>query len=198
MKEQVKISQNLITILEENIKTLIQKVDNLTRENIDLRNRLLKYEHLKNSNNSSVPPSKDENRPRRKSLREKSGLKPGGQKGRKGNTLKMVEEPNFTEKHIPLHCDSCGENLENNEAKFIGKRQVFDIPKIEIKITEHQIYSKQCKCGQTTECKYPQVASAPASYGNNIESLIGYFHARLCIFLLRGCKKFLKIYLVVI
>jgi len=58
-----------------------------------LKNRLAKYETPKNSKNSSVPPSKDENRPKRKSLLEKSGRKPGGQKGRKGNTLKMVEVP---------------------------------------------------------------------------------------------------------
>jgi len=177
------------------ISELIQKVELLTRrvqqlevfeqENKKLRNenqvlkqRLSNYEHQKNSNNSSVPPSKDENRPKRKSLREKSGLKPGGQKGRKGNTLKMVEKPNFTQKHIPLYCNCCGESLENVKAISAGKRQVFDIPKIEIKVTEHQVYSKQCKCGQINQGGYPQEANAPVSYGNNIESLIGYFHTR--------------------
>ena len=147
-------------------------------ENANLKHRLSKYEHPKNSNNSSIPPSKDENRPKRKSLREKSGLKPGGQKGRKGNTLKMVENPDFTEEYMPFYCNCCGENLENVPAEFIGKRQVFDTPKIEIKVTEHQIYKKQCKCGHINQGEYPQEANAPVSYGNNIESLIGYFHTR--------------------
>jgi hypothetical protein len=38
-----------------------------------LKNRLAKYETAKNSSNSSVSPSKDEIRPIRKSLHEKSG-----------------------------------------------------------------------------------------------------------------------------
>ena len=171
LQEEVQELRNLVTILFE-------RVNILTQENTDLKRRLSKYEHQKNSNNSSVPPSKDENRPKRKSLREKSGLKPGGQKGRKGNTLKMVEKPNFTQKYIPLYCNCCGESLENTEAKLVGKRQVFDIPKIEIKVTEHQVYYKQCKCGQINQEEYPQEANAPVSYGNNMESLIGYFHTR--------------------
>ncbi len=90
----------------------------------------------------------------------------------------MVETPNFTQNHNPLYCNCCGKSLENIESKFVGKRQVFDIPKIEIKVTEHQVYSKQCKCGHINQGEYPQDANAPVSYGNNIESLIGCFHTR--------------------
>ena len=157
---------------------LIERINILTQENADLRRRLAKYEHPKNSNNSSIPPSKDENRPKRKSLRESSGLKPGGQKGREGNTLKMVENPDLIQKHTPQYCNCCGQDLEDIIAIPAGRRQVFDIPKIEIKVTEHQVYNKQCKCGHVNQGEYPQQANAPVSYGNNIESLIGYFHTR--------------------
>ncbi len=157
---------------------LLNKVDILVKEVQLLNKRLEKYEHPKNSNNSSIPPSKDENRPIRKSLREKSGLKPGGQKGRKGNTLRMVEIPDFIQKHNPLYCNCCGEDLNTTSAEYTGKRQVYDIPKIEIKITEHQIYTKHCKCGHVNQGTYPQEVNAPVSYGSNIESLIGYFHTR--------------------
>jgi transposase len=156
----------------------VKQLEHLEAENSDLKRRLSKYEHPKNSNNSSMPPSKDENRPKRKSLRETSGLKPGGQKGRKGNTLKMVETPDIIKEHSPSYCKCCGESLDGAPAICKGKRQVYDIPKIEIKVTEHQIYTKQCKCGHITEGEYPQEANAPVSYGNNIESLIGYFHTR--------------------
>lgn len=44
-----------------------------------------------NSQNSSKPPSSDPNR--KKSTRNKSGKKPGGQKGRTGKTLEPVEDP---------------------------------------------------------------------------------------------------------
>ena len=178
MTEDVKELQKLVAIFICRIDILTKKVNDLTRENMDLHHRLSKYEHPKNSNNSSIPPSKDENRPKRKSLREPSGLKPGGQKGRKGNTLKMVEKPDITQQHIPHYCKYCGENLENVKAIPAGKRQVFDIPKIEIKVTEHQVYSKQCQCGHINYGEYPTQANAPVSYGNNIESLIGYFHTR--------------------
>lgn len=164
--------------LTEQVHVLVKKNTALIKENTDLRIRISKYEHPKNSNNSSVPPSKDENRPKRKSLRERSGLRPGGQKGRKGSTLRMVDKPDFIEKHEPNYCKCCGESLEHSTLIPAGKRQVFDIPKIEIKVSEHQIYKKQCECGHITEADYPQEANAAVSYGNNIESLIGYFHTR--------------------
>jgi len=147
-------------------------------ENTDLKHRLSKYEHPKNSSNSSIPPSKDENRPKRKSLREKSFLKPGGQKGRKGNTLRMTSKPDFIHKHTPNYCRCCGADIKDLESTYEGKRQVYDIPKIEIKVNQHQIYSKQCSCGHVNKATYPSQVNAPVSYGNNIESLAGYFHTR--------------------
>lgn len=160
------------------VKKLLIRVDKLTNENNSLRSRLSKYEHPKNSNNSSVPPSKDENRPKRKSLREKSGKKPGGQEGRKGKTLRMSLHPDFIKELSPDFCNCCGKSLEHSAFISAGKRQVYDIPKIEIKVTEYQIYKKQCACGHINETEYPAEANAPVSYGNNIESLIGYFHTR--------------------
>ncbi|MCK5776779.1 MAG: IS66 family transposase [Bacteroidales bacterium] len=170
-----------VDVLTKRVQQLeVFEVENkvLRAENKDLKNRLTKYEHPKNSNNSSIPPSKDDNRPKRTSLREKSGLKPGGQFGRKGNTLKMVEVPDLIQKHNPIYCNCCGENLEAIASKYKGKRQVYDIPEIKINVTEHQIYTKQCECGYINSGDYPQEANAPVSYGNNIESLIGYFHTR--------------------
>lgn len=167
------------------IESLLQKVEELSKklialelENSQLKARLAKYETPKNSNNSSIPPSKDENRPKRKSLRIKTGRKPGGQTGRKGNTLKMVEIPDVTEEHIPDYCNCCGNDLSSLPHQYAGSRQVFDIPEIKIKVTEHKVYKKVCPCGCETKSDYPSQANAPVSYGNNIESLIGYFHTR--------------------
>jgi transposase len=185
MNQEVEDLNNTVSILLAKVESLraqvvdlTHQVDILTKENRYLRNRLLKYENPKNSNNSSVPPSKDENRSKRGNLRERSGLKPGGQKGRKGNTLKMVETPDSIHNHIPNYCTCCGKSLDNIESVFAGKRQVYDIPKIEIKVKQHQIYSKQCSCGHVNKGSYPTEANSAVSYGNNIESLIGYFHTR--------------------
>jgi len=158
---------------------LLQKVEQLTREVQYLRGRLSKYETPKDSGNSSIPPSKDENRPKRnQSLREKTGRKPGGQKGREGNTLRMVGNPDITEEHIPEYCSCCGKGIKGIPYEFVGKRQVIDIPEIKFETTEHKIYKRVCSCGHTTKGSYPIQANAPVSYGNNIESLIGYFHTR--------------------
>jgi len=133
----------------------------------------------KNSGNSSIAPSKDENRPKRnQSLRGKTSLKPGGQKGRKGNTLKMVESPENVHEHKPCYCNGCGNDISNLICEFAGKRQVIDIPEIKQYVTEHRIFKRVCSCGHITTSEFPAEAKAPVSYGNNIESLIGYFHSR--------------------
>jgi transposase len=171
MTEDVKELQTLVIVL-------LKKVEELTQEVADLKHRLSKYENPKNSNNSSIPPSKDENRPRRKSLREKSDRKVGGQKGREGKTLNMVEAPDIIETHMPEFCNCCGNDISNNSFTFVSKRQIFDIPEIKVKVTEHQVFKKKCECGHETTSDFPFEANAPVSYGNNVESLIGYFHAR--------------------
>jgi len=169
---------NEVKELHKIISALILEIEDLKRENKELKQRLARYETPKNSNNSSIPPSKDENRPRHKSLREKSGRKPGGQKDRKGNTLKMVDMPDVVEKHVPEYCNNCGKNISGANAVFAGKRQVIDIPTLKTMTTEHQVFQKVCSCGHHTTGSYPAVAKAPVNYGTNIESLIGYFHTR--------------------
>jgi len=178
MLDKDKIIFELIQKVEFLSKRVAQ-LEVLEKENKELRMRLSKYETPKNSNNSSIPPSKDENRPKRnQSLREKTGRKPGGQKGRKGNTLRMVQEPDIIKNHIPEYCSCCGKDIRNTSYELIGKRQVIDIPEIKFETTEHQIYKRICSCGHATKGEFPIEANAPVSYGNNIESLIGYFHTR--------------------
>lgn len=168
-----------VDLLTLQIEQIEQEYTVLKAENLKIKDRLSKYEHPKNSNNSSVPPSKDENRPKRnQSLREKTGRKPGGQEGRKGNTLKMVGTPDIIQEHIPGYCACCGKDISNISFEFAGKHQVIDIPEIKLEVTEHQIFSRVCPCGCVTTGGFPAEANAPVSYGNNIESLIGYFHTR--------------------
>ena len=169
----------LLTKRVQQLEIFEKENKKLRKENATLKQRLSRYEHPKNSNNSSIPPSKDENRPKRnQSLREKTGRKPGGQAGSKGSTLKMVETPDIIQEHIPDYCNCCGKDISNISFEFAGKRQVIDIPEIKLHVTEHQIFRRVCSCGYATTSEFPAVANAPVSYGNNIESLIGYFHTR--------------------
>jgi transposase len=84
-----------------------------------LERELERYKTRKNSNNSSLPPSKDENRPpRTSSLREKSGRKPGGQPGHEGNTLEMTETPDEIIEHHSCFCPECGKDVSELPVKY--------------------------------------------------------------------------------
>src|SRR5260370_32460737 len=61
----------------------------------------------KDSHNSSKPPSSDGLKRKPKSLRQKSGKKPGGQLGHRGETLRLVAGPDEVVGHRPAHWAQC-------------------------------------------------------------------------------------------
>ena len=165
----------LIKNLQQTVKDFEQTVAELVQENTVLKARIHELEHPKNSNNSSVPPSKDENRAKKnQSLRKKSGKKTGGQFGHKGHTLKMVKNPDKVINHIPDVCAGCGKSLADHESHSIVKRQVVEIPPIHPFFVEHRSHSKECTCGYITQAAFPVGVNAPIQYGSNIEDLIAY------------------------
>lgn len=137
------------------------------------------YKNRKNSNNSSIPPSKDENRPlRNQSLREKSGKKAGGQPGHDGKTLECSSVIDTIIEHMPQFCNCCGKNLHDVVEILIETRQFIDIPVIKPECIEHRVYRKICTCGHNTQSNFPSNVTAKVQYGPNVESLTGYLHAR--------------------
>lgn len=186
---------NLVSELHSEIKGLRKENGQYTREIKQLKEKLAKYEHPKNSNNSSIPPSKDENRAfKSKSLRKKTGRKPGGQKGHEGTTLEMTDDPDHTIEHAPEYCECCGKDIGTVPGEFVARRQEVDIPPIRPVITEHRIYKKQCSCGHVTTSDFPGGITASISYGPMIESLTGYFHSRQYIPFLRMQEIFRDIF----
>lgn len=169
----------LINKLIERVDQLTAQVHNLQAEIGSLKQRLSKYETPKNSTNSSIPPSKDENRPKiNQSLRKRSGKRPGGQPGHKGETLEMTIAPDDFVNHVPEYCTVCGKSLVDKAAELASQRQVVDLPSIQAIWTEHRQYSKICTCGHKTKPNFPKTISASIQYGPRIESLICYLHAR--------------------
>ncbi len=168
---------DIIQILLAKIEEFEKYIQLLKNENIALQKRLDKLEHPKNSDNSSIAPSQDPNRPKRtSSLREKSGRKSGGQKRRKGKTLEMSAHPDEVVKESPYYCERCGQNLETVPVTGIDKRQVVDIIPLKVKVTEYQSLQKQCSCGCITRGSFPDQVRAKVSYGPVTEGLIGYMH----------------------
>ena len=170
-------------IIIEELKRIIlmqaQEIKLLKARITDLEQKLERYINRKDSNNSSLPPSKDENRPpRTSSLREKSDRKVGGQPGHEGKTLEMTENPDEIIEHRACFCPECGKDLINRPFEFFGKRQVIDIPTIKQIVTEHQVYRCICACGKIVESEFPDGVDCPVRYGKNIETLIGYLNVR--------------------
>lgn len=168
-----------LEVLELRVANLEKRNISLKKENIVLKERLSKYETQKNSRNSSIAPSKDENRPKaNQSLRKPSGKKPGGQKGREGKTLEMTSTPDKIVELYPNYCRSCGSSLDKELAIKEQSRQVIDIPPIKAIFIEYQAFSTLCSCGCKNVADFPKTVLAPVSYGSTIESLTAYLHAR--------------------
>lgn len=112
------------------------------------------------------------------SLREKTDNKVGGQPGHEGKTLECSVTIDEVIEYRPSYCNCCGQDLGSVPEYLIETRQVIDIPVIKPLCTEHRIYRKTCPCGHNMESDFPAYVSAKVQYGTNVESLIGYLHAR--------------------
>jgi len=169
-------------IIEELKRIVLMQAQEITRlmARIDvLECELARYTTRKNSNNSSMPPSKDENRPpHTSSLREKSNRKAGGQPGHEGKTLEMTETPDEIIEHHSCFCPECGKDVSELPFEFCGKRQVIEIPTIKQIVTEHRVYRCTCSCGKIVESDFPVGVDSPVKYGKSIETIIGYLSVR--------------------
>ena len=128
------------------------------------------------SRNSSKPPSSDGlDKPAPKSLRGRSGRRPGGQPGREGRTLRQVERPDEVVVHEPDACAGCGGLLAGDgPPDGVIRRQVFDLPTITVRVVEHRLVSRRCACGTVTQAAAPAGVSAPVQYGPHAAAIAVY------------------------
>lgn len=106
----------------------------------------------RSSRNSSQPPSADSpfDKPAPRSLRGRSGRKPGGQQGHSGSTLAQVADPDERVRHEPGLCAGCGADLADAPEVGLERGQVFDLPPLRVRVREHQLIARRCGCGATT------------------------------------------------
>ena len=166
---------SVITLVKESMAGLNKEIFDLKLENQKLNERITELEARlnKNSSNSSKPPSSDGYKKPQNS-RQKTGKPTGGQWGHEGKTLEKVQNPDeVIEYKTPGDCD-CG--CELNNVKCTKKtRQVFDIPKPKIRVTEHVTYEVVCpKCGKVHKTDFPPQVSQPTQYGANMQALMNY------------------------
>ena len=155
------------------IAELRVRVAALEAENAELKRRL-----GMNSTNSSKPPSSDSPfvKPTPRSLRGRSGRKPGGQPGHPGSTLALVADPDERKRHEPGPCTGCGADLTSAPEVGMERRQVFDLPPMTVQVTEHQLIARRCACGATTCGSAPETVAAPVQYGPRITAIVVYLY----------------------
>ena len=117
-----------------------------------------------NSSNSSKPPSSDPNR--KKVHKAKGGKKAGGQKGRVGETLQKVDDPDEIE---VIKLDR--RKLPSGKYKDIGyeSRQVFDID-ISRVVTEYQAQILEDSKGNRFVAPFPKEVTKAVQYGKSVKA----------------------------
>jgi len=156
---------------DELILQLFEQIAKLTSKVNDLESRL-----AKNSRNSNKPPSSDGyGKPKPKSLRGKSGKNSGGQKGHKGSTLEQTKHPDEVVNHCLTQCGGCGFDLSDQCAQQFERRQVFDIPRISVKVCEHRAQIKICPCcSLRNKAEFPEFVTQPVQYGTELQAVAAY------------------------
>src|SRR5260221_8440362 len=129
------------------------------------------------SHNSSKPPSSDPlGRKRPRSQRRRSGKKPGGQLGHRGETLHLVAMPDELVEHRPAVCTTC--QMPLGETAPVGRnegRQVPELPPVPLVVREHRAVHVRCpSCEQVSVGSFPAEAPSRAQYGPRLRALAVY------------------------
>lgn len=168
--------EQLLTRLTQLEKLVVEQAAKIDEQAARIKE--LEEQLAKNSRNSSKPPSSDglkKGSPKSRSLRKKSGKKPGGQKGHKGQTLKQSDAPDKVIKHRVDSCHQCHSTLASTDVLAFTKRQVFEIPQPQLEIIEHQAEIKICPdCKTKNTAEFPNGVNSQAQYGDNVKAMVAY------------------------
>jgi transposase len=177
---KIKELQEVIISKDNEIVAIEAKNKVLESENEALKKELEKHKKPpKDSSNSSIPPSQD---PYRKPYpdREKSDKKSGGQKGHKGETRMLSNDPDRKIRPLfPMECPNCGGvDFIYDEDKVKEIRQVVDIPPpVKPEVTEYQQKSGICTCcGRKCLGEFPANIKASVQIGDRTKAIVGLLH----------------------
>ena len=118
----------------------------------------------KDSPASPEPPSSDSphKKPKARSLRTRSGRKPGKQPGAPSSTLRQSPDPDDTVTCGPAACGSCSADLADAPVIAVKKRQVI----------EYQVVAKKCPaCGETATGAAPTDVTSLVQYGPGVHAM---------------------------
>jgi transposase len=158
-------------------EAVVELVSGLVEQIAKLESRLIELEGIvkKNSSNSSKPPASDGFGKKTKSLRIKGQNQTGGQPDHPGSTLEWSSKLDEIVTHQVHQCQECGTSLTAEPVKTEWARQVYDIPPIELKVTEHQAQVKDCPhCGTENQAEFPAFVTNVVQYGARLKSMMVY------------------------
>jgi transposase len=186
--------QHLLKENEDLKAALAQKEQRIQELEGLLMGALLRLEEVerrvvKDSHNSSLPPSRDHGTRKPLGQRPKSEKRPGGQPGHQGHTLSLVETPDEVLRYRPACCSNCQRDLSEEGGKLLERRQVHDLPEIRLRVQEHQVEAIRCPdCHQVTRGAFPAEVKAPVQYGPQVQALAVYLSQFQLLPLHRTCE----------
>ena len=137
------LSLNQTQVISEQTATINKLTETIKKQEVEIAE--LKEKLNKNSKNSSKPPSSDGlNKPQPKSLRKSSDKKQGAQKGHKGSSFSITQEPDCIIPHLPAACKNCASfNTCSKCCTVVDKRYEVDVV-VETKVFLHQVMAVEC------------------------------------------------------
>lgn len=155
------------------VEGLLKRIEEL--ELLEERVKALENQLSKNSRNSSKPPSGDGFGKRTGSLRTKSERRSGGQADHPGTTLEWRDEVDWVVEHPVEQCCGCGASLEHEAVERMIVRQVYDLPPLQLQVSEHQAEVKSCPvCGMENQGRFPKDVCHPVQYGAVVKGIMVY------------------------
>jgi transposase len=169
---------------EGQITMLCTQVADLLEANGKLAAKLAALEYLlgRNSGNSSVSPSKDDDPgrtpPTEKPTRGGGGpkRKRGKQPGAPGANLAWTDNPDRRRDRFPQGRCECGHDLaEATDLGVVDRYQQHEVPQISVSITQYDQHQVRCGCGRLHTALRPEGARLGAvGYGPNLQALAVY------------------------
>jgi transposase len=161
-----------------NCTRLERQLHQLREEVAELRRQL-----NRNSGNSSLPPAANPPWAPRPVTKKPSGRRPGGQIGHEGHFRELLplEQVDEVVRHRPPCCRHCGAEFEDAapQESVVDRHQVTELPKVAVRVTEHQAIACRCdKCGLTTSGPIPDAHSVSV-LGPRLSAAMAFVSSRV-------------------
>lgn len=163
------------------IASLQARVGELVEANEQLAVKLARLEHLlsRNSQNSSMPSSRDDDPGRTPPARRAGGgskRSRGKQRGAPGSNLAWRQVPDDRMDRFPQGFCQCGTDLAGGrDLGVVDRYQQHEIPLVTVRVTQYDQHAVACGCGRVHTAKRPEGArSGPVGYGPNLQALCVY------------------------